>query len=253
MKAHHRLGLVLATAALALTVTGTAGAATANHFGNATCRQGTVKTGTYQSLRITGTCTLGNRGTVSVKHDLVVAAHATFNAATPATLNVGGDVWVGDDAIAAIGCSPDVGCAALGHDHVGGNLTADRAWATIVHGTAVDGNVTYHKGGGSEDCSKLGVFGQAPFYFVLEDSSVGGWFSMSQVHSCWFGLIRTTIGGDASLVGNHFGDPDAMEIVTNTVGGDLACFDNRPAPQVGDSGGAPNNVAGRMLGQCKNL
>jgi len=49
------------------------------------------------------------------------------------------------------------------------------------------------------------------------------------------------------------GDPDAMEIVTNTVGGNLACVNNVPQAQVGDSMGLPNVVAGQKRGECRNL
>jgi hypothetical protein len=66
-------------------------------------------------------------------------------------------------------------------------------------------------------------------------------------------MIRTNVAGDVRVIGNRFGDPDAMEIVTNTVGGNLACFNNRPAAQVGDSGGAPNVVGGQKRGECAAL
>jgi hypothetical protein len=48
-------------------------------------------------------------------------------------------------------------------------------------------------------------------------------------------------------------DPDANEIVTNVIGGNLACVHNNPAAQEGDSQGAPNVVAGRKLGECSTL
>lgn len=73
------------------------------------------------------------------------------------------------------------------------------------------------------------------------------------VHSCWFGLIRSQIGGSVRIAHNRMGDPDAMEIVTNTIAGNLACFDNVPHAQVGDSGGAPNVVGGQKRGECRSL
>ncbi len=45
------------------------------------------------------------------------------------------------------------------------------------------------------------------------------------------------------------GDPDAMEIGNNLISGNLACFDNNPAPQFGD-GAAPDLVSGRAFGEC---
>jgi hypothetical protein len=41
--------------------------------------------------------------------------------------------------------------------------------------------------------------------------------------------------------------------LTNRVLGDLACFDNDPVAQVGDSGGAPNVVSGHARGECEAL
>jgi hypothetical protein len=179
-----------------------------------------------------------------------VAAHGALNAATPATLNVGGDVVVEHRGIAAIGCSPDVGCATLGNDHIGGSLRAFRAWAVIVHGTTIGGNATITGGGRTQDCTAVAVYG-GPFYGVVEDSTVGGNLEIRGLHSCWLGVIRNHVGGTVRLIGNRFGDPDAMEIVTNHIGGNLACFNNNPAAQVGDSMGQPNVVAGQARGECK--
>jgi hypothetical protein len=61
------------------------------------------------------------------------------------------------------------------------------------------------------------------------------------------------VGGTVRIIGNRMGDPDAMEIVTNTVGGNLACVNNVPQAQVGDSMGLPNVVAGQKRGECRNL
>jgi hypothetical protein len=55
------------------------------------------------------------------------------------------------------------------------------------------------------------------------------------------------------LTNNILADPDAMEIVTNTIAGNLICSGNSPAPQGGDSGGAPNVVRGAKIGQCAHI
>jgi hypothetical protein len=79
---------------------------------------------------------------------------------------------------------------------------------------------------------------------------VGGNLVIRRLHSCWLGVIRNHVGGSVQLVGNRFGDPDAMEIVTNHVAGNLACFNNNPAAQVGDSQGDQNIVLGQKRGEC---
>ena len=45
-------------------------------------------------------------------------------------------------------------------------------------------------------------------------------------------------------------DPDAGEVVQNTVQGNLVCNANSPAVQFGDSGAAPNQAGGNAVGQC---
>jgi len=61
------------------------------------------------------------------------------------------------------------------------------------------------------------------------------------------------VGGNALMVGGRFGDPDAMEIVTNVIGGNLGCFNNVPQAHVGDSQGEPNIVGGHKRGECAAL
>ena len=151
--------------------------------------------------------------------------------------------------IAIVGCSPDVGCAELGHDVIGGSLQAWRAWGVIVHGTTIGGNVGIHGGGRTMDCTATAAYG-GPFYSVVEDSTVHGNVEIRRLHSCWLGVIRNQVDGTVRLIGNRFGDPDAMEIVTNHIHGNLACFNNNPAAQVGDSMGDANVVAGQKRGEC---
>jgi hypothetical protein len=73
------------------------------------------------------------------------------------------------------------------------------------------------------------------------------------MQSCWFGFIRNQDHGSVSVTNNAFLDPDATEIVTNTVHGSLACSGNTPPAQLGDSGGLPNTVTGQKTGECASL
>ena len=254
MKRVWRISLVLMAAAGVMAgAGGSAGAATsAAHYGRVTCSGGTVKPGTYKSLRVVGACTLTSTGTVRVKGDVTVARHGLFDAITLGTLKVGGDVIVANDGTAGIGCSPAIGCTATTSDTIGGDLTAGGAWATIVHSTAIGGNLTIRGGGRTENCAVMAPFG-APWYSDLEDNIVGGHVTVLGVHSCWFGFIRNQVTHNVTISGTRMGDPDANEITTNVIGGNLACFNNVPQPQFGDSSGTPNTVAGKKLGECKAL
>jgi hypothetical protein len=64
------------------------------------------------------------------------------------------------------------------------------------------------------------------------------------------GFIRNNVHGSVTLNDNVLVDPDGNEFVTNTIHGNLNCTGNSPAPQLGDSGGEPNDVTGRKTGQC---
>ncbi len=241
--------LAVATAAIVLAAGGTAGA-TASAFGNVTCHGGTVRAGTYQSLTIAGACTLTGKGTVTVRGDVTVAAHGVFDAVTPGTLKVGEDVMIGNDAIAGIGCSPFIGCKVTTADSIGGSLDARGAWAVIVHSATIRGNISVRGGGGSMNCASTALFG-GPYYDDFEDTTVGGWITVQRAHSCWFGFIRNHVSSNVTITGLRMGDPDANEIVTNWIGGNLACYNDQPLPHVGDSGGSPNVVGGKKLGECR--
>jgi hypothetical protein len=251
MRTLRLLALSLAVALVGVASGGVANAS-ARHHSAVTCHGGTIHAGTYRSLRIAGFCSLPNQGTIHVRHRLTVLGHGILNAATPATLTVGGNVVVRHRGIAAIGCSPDVGCTGVGNDHIGGSLRARGAWMVIVHGTHIGHNVTIRGGGRTQDCTVASPVG-APFYSVVEDSTVGGTLVIRRLHSCWLGVIRNTVGHTVRVIGNRFGDPEATEIVTNTIGGNLACFNNDPAAHVGDSMGLPNVVAGQKRGECASL
>jgi hypothetical protein len=251
MRRVRRAALAVLLAAPLLVATGTAGASAA-HFGDVTCHGGTIKAGTYRSLTIAGTCTLTATGTAHVKGNVVVRSHAILNTLTTGTFNVDGNLTVRNDGIAGLGCNDEVGCPSESNDHIGGDLSGDGAWAVIVEQEHVGGSISIIGGGRSMDCSSTALFG-GPFFATVHDSTVRGNVTVSGVHTCWFGLIRTTVGKNVKVTGNRFGDPDANEIVTNTVGGDLACFNNVPGAQIGDSGGLPNVVGGKKLGECKDL
>jgi hypothetical protein len=122
----------------------------------------------------------------------------------------------------------------------------------IVHGTTIWGNASIRGGGQTMDCSVMAPFG-APYYSVMEDSTIHGSLVIRGLHTCWLGVIRDHVSGTVRLIGNRFGDPDADEVVTNVIGGNLACFNNNPAPHVGDSMGAPNVVGGQKRGECASF
>ena len=103
-------------------------------------------------------------------------------------------------------------------------------------------------GGGGVNCNPSLMGG--PAYTTNEDSRFGGNVTITGLRSCWMGMFRNHIAGTVRIKFNTFADPDADEIQTNTIAGDLICRGNTPPPQQGDSAGLLNTVAGMKIGQC---
>ena len=227
--------------------------------GASTCTGGPIAAGTYQSLTVTGNCSLPSSGVVTVLGNLIVAPNAVLNALTPATLNVFGSITVGKGAIAVVGCSPAAGCNVTTTDRINGNVSADQPLAVIIHSAIIGGSVAVNGGGGGVNCNfNMALIGcdhgfPSPLFTDFEDNRIGGSLVVSNMQSCFFGVFRNHVGGTVSVTNNTFADPDATEIATNTISGNLACSGNSPAAQVGDSGGQPNIVRGRKTGECASL
>ncbi len=258
----HNFGRRFAAAGGALALIGSvlavgAGPASAQGAASAlTCAGGSIAAGTYTSITVTGFCAVDS-GNVTVQHGLVVAPGGGLLAAfASSNLNVGQNLSVGQNGILVLGCEPEAfpcfddpsGATA---DSVGGNLTAEGALMMLVHGNRIGANVTQSGGGGGVTCdvTPLGPDGP-PAYSTYEDNSIGANASISGVQTCWMGFIRNHVAGNVNYSDNVLFDPDGNEVVTNTIGRNLNCSGNDPAPQVGDSGGSSNTIGGRATGQC---
>jgi hypothetical protein len=225
-------------------------------------------------------------GTIVVRKNLTVAPGALLDAVTPgdppthkvvpATVRIGGNVFVGKGAVLVLGCSPNISCSnppGISFDRVDGNLTAIGSLAVVLHSATIDGNVTVLGGGGgaaggansggcfntakfpipapwSEDAALANPKTGSPQYTDAEDSFVGGNLTMVGVQTCWLGSLRNQVRGGSTYAGNATSDPDGMEILNNLVGGNMTCLNNDPAVQFGDGLPAPNLVRGQASGQC---
>jgi hypothetical protein len=251
--------LVVAVGAVQLANATVSSAATA-----ATCSGGSVAAGSYSSLTISGFCTV-DTGNVSVAHDLTVMPGGELIAAFGGSdVHVAGNVTVASNGVLILGCEPEaftcvndpdqnVGTL-ITNDTIGLNLTTHGALAVIVHATKIGLNEVVQGGGGGVTCdSTIPNIPGPPAYVDFEDTSVGGNAIIQGVQSCWAGFIRDTVGHNVIYQGNTFADPDASELTTNTVNGNMICFGNSPQVQFGDSQGTPDIVGGHALGECKNV
>lgn len=228
--------------------------------GGDTCSSGAIAAGSYRSLTVTGFCSIADSGTVTVRGGLTISGPGAYlNAVTHGTINVSGGVRVVDGGSLLLGCSPEVGCDVTTVDHISGGLQASGAHALIVHNAVISGGLRVRGGGGGVTCddvdpalTQIAGF-PSPIFATFEDNTVSGGASVSGYGSCWFGFIRNHVSGAVSLTNNSFADPDAMEVVDNSIRGSLACSSNSPAAQVGDSEGGPNHVTGPMSGECASL
>jgi hypothetical protein len=220
---------------------------------------GTALSGSYGNLTVTGNAYVAKGTTLNVWGNLTLAKGSCLDAFTLGTVKVGGSVLVGEGATLGLGCSP----GAIGpkppcgtsrtSDTVGGNIIANQPLTMYLTATSIRGSVVSIGGGPGP------VF--SPYInYPIKENVIGGNLLVAGWKGAWFGVLRNSIGGNAVLLNNvgvtiseetHL--PDSSEIVSNSISGNLVCFGNQPAAQIGDSEGAPNNVGGHKYGQCTAL
>ena len=226
-------------------------------------------------------------GTIVVRKNLTVAPGALLDAVTPgdppgkhpvvpATVRIGGNVFVGKGAVLVLGCSPNISCSnppGISFDRVGGNITALGSLAVVIHSATIGGSVTVLGGGGgaaggansagcfntkkfpipapwSKDAALSNPQTGSPQFTDAEDNFIGGNLTIVGMQTCWLGSLRNQVRGSLTYVRNVTSDPDGMEIDNNLMGRNMICLNNDPAVQYGDSMAAPNLVGGFAFGQC---
>jgi hypothetical protein len=191
--------------------------------------------GASSSTTCTGTLAAGTY------HRLVVPAGAVCIGEGPVTIR--GGLHIQQGATFVLGSEENP----VNTGTISGGVHARNAASVQIHFTTINGGVDAR--GGS------GPFG-GPFevtFNAIEDNRINGGATVEGYNGFWFGFIRNHVNGSVNLNNNVLTDPDANEYVTNTIHGSLNCAGNRPAPQVGDSGGQPNQVTGVKTGQCAAL
>ncbi|MFN2560813.1 MAG: hypothetical protein ABR571_05915 [Jatrophihabitans sp.] len=195
---------------------------------------------------------------VTVKHNVRVAANATFDAQTHSTVTIYGNLIGGRGSRVGLGCTPAHPCngdaseTTSTHDYVAHNVILNGVFNAALNGDTIGGSVISSGGGAGVDFP-----GFIPF--SIKDDTIGKNVVVTNLSTIWFGVIRSTIGGNVILKNVNLGDPDGNEVVANTIGRNLICSGNSPANQLGDAvEGAPpgyglNTVGGHALGQCARL
>jgi len=225
--------------------------------------------GTYSSLEVIGFCRV-DQGQVTVLGNAVVDAGASLVAAygldggtagTSSGLTVGGDVTAAAGASVVLGCDPVHlpcldGPTGASTTVVHGSLVATDPLGVVLHDSTIDGDIVSSGGGGGASCASAPgtVFMSLPeygkVYSDFENLTVGGNLRVTGLASCWLGALRMTVGGSATFAGNTFADPDADEILDNTIGGNLLCTGLVPPVHFGDAGQPASTVGGYGTGDC---
>lgn len=280
-----RLAIGAAVALLGLLIapvlTASAASAAPPGGGSYVCSGGNIPPGTYSSIRITGVC-FAPAGTIVVLGNVTIAPHALLDAVTPgdppghpvvpATVLIGGSVFVGLNGVLALGCSPNISCGSppgISFDRVRGNVIAINSEAVVIHSATIGGSVTVLGGGGgavgggaSNGCfnpaapipapwsEAPGLVAGGPQYTDVEDSFIGGSLAVVGQQTCWLGSLRNQVRGGLTYSSNVTSDSDGMEINNNLMGANMLCQNNDPAVQYGDSNAAPNLVGGLGIGEC---
>jgi hypothetical protein len=235
-----------------------------------------ILTGTHSSVVVKGACFVASGQPTVVRHNLTILAGGALNAAFGGSdIKVGGNIVVRSGGILVLGCEPFAftcfndpdqqnGGTLSTHDTVGGNLVAKDALMVLAHNNNIEGNITQTGGGGGVNCSTF-PFGPngPPAYSTYEDNTVGGKISVTGLQSCWLGVIRNNVDGGVNIINDQLADPDAIEINSNHIEGNLNCHDNSfvwdsSEANFGQTGiwprtQAPNTVGGERTGQCDIL
>jgi hypothetical protein len=233
--------------------------------------------GTYNSnVIVQGTCAV-NGGRAVVRGNLVIQPGSTLVAAFainhrtgvgPSNLTVNGNVRVQSGASLLLGCDPQsfpcLDDPALkmpeepptlsSRSRVFGNLRSTGALSVIAHNDRINGNLSQRGGGGGLTCEPEG----SETFSAYEDSTINGNVNVTGMESCWLGLARLRVRGNVNLTNNQLFDPDAIEILANTISGNLNCRNNSMVWNSAEEHFSslfprvplPNKVSGRRGGQC---
>jgi hypothetical protein len=264
------LGLVGALFGGIVAPVASAGTASA---GSTTCggslvAPGVLGSGTYGAVTITGFCFVPPSSTIVISGGLTVAsgaflvASAAFDGVCDRSITIRGGVTVGQGGSLILGDGEGSGCVPNTHTVVNGGLNANGAIDLIIHGVVVNGGLASIGGGDGGPCNFGAPTG--PTYLTVEDSQINGGATISGYNACWLGFARNHVNGGVSLQNNILDDPDAMEILANTINGGLSCTGNIAggvprATNQGDVGPGgsfvtePNTVHGAETGQCVGL
>lgn len=255
--AHVRMacvGVLVAANALAF-AGGTAFAGESGEHTAYKCTGGTIPSGTYTSITVTGPCNVAADAVIDVTGSVRVLGGAVLDAqSAPATITVGHNVTGAPGSIVGLGCQPPEYTNNSGHPcetepdgHstivVNGNVTLVGAVGVFLNGIEVAGNVTI-LGGGSD------------IPWSIKNNTIHGNLTVAGQTEEWIGILFNTIDKNVTLAAITLtGTDDAsgsgtnsLFVVRNSIGRNITCFGLTPGVF-----GYGNTISRHALGQCASL
>ena len=257
----HKLVRIAATgslavaAALTLTAAPAMAAGTSDYHKGYTCAGGTIGSGHYDSITVTGMCSVAMDAVIKIDGKLVVKAGAMLDAqSAPSTIWVDGDVMAGRGSFLGLGCQPDFPhntghpCAAAPAGHsmitVKGDVSAWGANTVLLNGITVKGDVNLMGGGGNIPWS-------------IKNNTIKGDLTVRGLVTDWLGVLFNKVGKNVTLSNITITDTDpgahGAYVVRNVIGHNLSCFGVTPGASGGFVPGEVNTVGHKALGQCSTL
>jgi hypothetical protein len=175
------------------------------------------------------------------------AAFGDFNSTAPITVN--GPVSVDSNGALVIGSETPYGPLL---SSIAGPVRATDPSTVQIHNTAIGGPVILQGGGGANpvlDAAGL-PFGP-PFGYNfndLEDNVISGPVSETGYDGIWSGVLRNVMGPLTFSNNSEAPAIDEYDIGSNRINGPATCSGNDPAPNMGQSAGAPSIVSGPTRG-----
>ena len=261
MRKATRFGALATVVSMGALVLGAGSALAAAPSGSATsytCAGGSIPSGTYASITVTGLCDVEHHAVITVTGNLNVAADAMFDAqSVPATITVDRNVTAAEGALLGLGCQPRERTDPKNSAHpcvepyeemwstitVGGNVTATNAHTIALNDITVHGNVTLTGGGGEIPWS-------------IKNNEIDGNLTVGGQTVEWLGVMFNKIGRNATLTNitlteDHPGASMMVYVVQNTIGRNLTCMGLVEGVSPGFLDPTKlNTVAGNANGQC---
>jgi hypothetical protein len=209
------LAALVVVGVAAFMAAGSAGAA-----GDSTCPGGTLNSGIYNNVSVTGTCTA--TGDIWIKGNLTVNGNSVFDAEHGGTINGNVQAWNGS-VLELQGFSVTHGVSASGAKSV--ELVLDN----LGQGVLIQG------GGGAPTgaCNRHDVPITGVPEARVDSNEVLGNVTIAGRGGCGNAIFSNEVSGNVNFVNNMAGSSSEQFVQSNVISGNLFCKNNNPHPILG--------------------